>query len=141
MIFIELLQVDEFIKQCLCFACSDLINFRFHLSIFNVDVIRWNHVDDESSDETTSISSFPDSLRGYSATHFCTEISLQSAVSELIVGTELHVSTSKSMYSSACIPSQSKSASSLKSALNTSLSISCSISRVSSVKPHFANSS
>ena len=140
MIFIELLQVDEFIKQCLCFACSDLINFRFHLSIFNVDVIRWNHVDDESSDETTSISSFPDSLRRYSATHFCTEITLQSTVSELIVGTELHVSTSKSMYSSAVV-SQSKSESSLKSALNTSLSISSSISRVSSVKPHFANSS
>ena len=36
-IFIELLQVDKFIKQCQCFACGDLTNFHFHLSISNVD--------------------------------------------------------------------------------------------------------
>ena len=90
-----------------------------------------------SSDETTSLSSFPDSLWRYSTTHFCAELTLQSTVSELTAGTELYILTLKSMYSYAVI-SRSKYASSLKSALNSSLSISSSISLVSSVKSHLA---
>ena len=56
-----------------------------------------------SSDETSSTSSTLDSLRRYSLTHFSTEVNLQATSSELISETEVHVSTSKSIYSSAAL--------------------------------------